>query len=65
MDLKFSYHPHVTIAHHLDDATLDRAFDDLAGFECEFVVDSFCLYVHDEDHGWQPSRSFGLAHAHD
>ncbi len=46
-DLQFPYHPHVTVAHHLADETLDRAFDDLAGFECDFTVDRFSLYVHD------------------
>jgi 2'-5' RNA ligase len=61
VDLNFPYHPHVTIAHHLDDDALDQAFDELAGFECEFTVDSFCLYVHDAEHGWQPSRYFGLS----
>jgi 2'-5' RNA ligase len=61
VDLSFPYHPHVTIAHHLDDELLDRAFDELADFECEFAVDSFCLYVHDDDHGWRPSRYFVLA----
>ena len=63
VDLSFPYHPHVTIAHHLDDAALDRAFDELADFECEFPVESFCLYVHDADRGWRPSRSFRLGTA--
>ena len=36
MDLRFPYHPHVTVAHHLADAQLDRAFAELADFECEF-----------------------------
>ena len=57
VDLDFPYHPHVTIAHHLDDDTLDRAFDELAGFECAFAADSFCLYVHDDGAGWQPTRA--------
>lgn len=61
VELHFPYHPHVTVAHHLDDATLDRAFDELSEFECEFNVDSFCLYVHDERAGWRPTRYFGLA----
>ena len=60
VDLDFPYHPHVTIAHHLDDPTLDRAFDELADFECRFSVDSFSLYVHDERTGWRPTRAYGL-----
>lgn len=59
-DLDFPYHPHVTVAHHLDDERLDQAFDELADFECEFDVTSFHLYVHDEAHGWQPTRDFAL-----
>ena len=60
VDLDFPYHPHVTIAHHLSDAQLDRAFAELAGFECEFATDHFALYVHDDGAGWQPTREFAL-----
>jgi 2'-5' RNA ligase len=60
VDLRFPYHPHVTIAHHLDDAALDRAFAELAHFECSFDVGSFSLYVHDDETGWVPTREFGL-----
>ncbi len=60
VDLHFPYHPHVTIAHHLDDPTLDRAFEELAAFECRFAVESFSLYVHDDDDGWQPTHEFAL-----
>jgi len=59
-ELQFPYHPHVTGAHDLDDPHLDRAFSELAGFECEFEVDHFSLYVHDDDAGWQPTRDFAL-----
>jgi 2'-5' RNA ligase len=60
MDLAFPYHPHVTIAHHLSEAQLDQAFDELADFECEFDVADFKLYVHDVDLGWRPTRYFAL-----
>ena len=60
VDLTFPYHPHVTVAHHLDDEALDRAFIELGAFECEFNVDDFHLYVHDERHGWQPTQRFAL-----
>jgi 2'-5' RNA ligase len=60
VDLHFPYHPHVTIAHHLADAQLDRAFGELADFECEFTAGAFSLYVHDEGAGWQPTREFAL-----
>ncbi|WP_205471405.1 2'-5' RNA ligase family protein [Nocardioides sp. SYSU D00038] len=60
VDLEYPYHPHVTIAHHLDDAALDRAFDELSDFECRFRVDDFQLYVHDATLGWRPTRYFPL-----
>lgn len=63
VELNFPFHPHVTVAHHLDDERLDRAFDELGGFECEFAVGEFHLYVHDDDLGWRPTRDFALAAA--
>jgi 2'-5' RNA ligase len=60
-ELVFPYHPHVTVAHDLDDATLDRAFEELADFECQFEAQHFELYVHDADLGWRPTREFALA----
>ena len=59
-DLAFPYHPHVTVAHHLDDELLDRAFEELAGFECEFDAGEFQLYAHDREAGWQPTHGFAL-----
>ena len=61
VDLAFPYHPHVTIAHHVAEEQLDQAFDELAGFECEFGVNHFGLYVHDEERGWTPTRCFALS----
>lgn len=60
VDLEFPYHPHVTVAHHLADAQLDRAFGELADFECEFAADHFALYVHVDSIGWQPTHEFAL-----
>ncbi|GAB3770586.1 2'-5' RNA ligase [Nocardioides ginsengisegetis] len=63
VEISFPYHPHVTVAHHLADDLLDRAFEELAGFDCTFDVDDFHLYVHDEEIGWQPTRDFPLCGA--
>jgi 2'-5' RNA ligase len=60
MDLLFPYHPHVTVAHHLEEHTLDRAFSELAGFECVFLAKHFELFVHDAEQGWQPTHAFPL-----
>jgi 2'-5' RNA ligase len=58
--LQFPYHPHVTIAHHLPDATLDGAFEELASFECEFPADEFHLYRHEDVAGWRPTHEYSL-----
>ena len=58
--LDFPYHPHVTVAHHVADSALDRAFDELADFECVFDVTEFHLYVHHGPAGWKATRSFPL-----
>lgn len=60
VDLDFPYHPHVTVAHHLDDERLDRAFSELESFDCAFTAGEFHLYVHDDVTGWVPSRTFSL-----
>ena len=61
VDVEFPFHPHVTVAHHLDDDVMDRAFDDLATFDCAYEVTRFHLYVHDEAEGWRPTRDFVLS----
>jgi 2'-5' RNA ligase len=60
LDLDFPFHPHVTVAHLLDDERLDRAFDELGDFDCVFKVTGFHLYVHDPDRGWRATRDFAL-----
>jgi 2'-5' RNA ligase len=59
--LHYPYHPHVTVAHDLDDAALDKAFETLADFDCAFPVTGFHLFVHGPDGIWRPHRSFSLA----
>jgi 2'-5' RNA ligase len=56
----FPFHPHVTVAHNLDDASLDRAYDELSTFECQFIVNAFALYHHEDGSGWVPQRGFAL-----
>ena len=58
--LDFPYHPHVTIAHHLDDPALDEAFEGLADFRASFRVAGVDLYEHGEDGVWRVARSFAL-----
>lgn len=58
---EFPFHPHVTVAHNIDDAALDQAAAELSDFECSFRVDSFHLYLHQHDEGWTPTHEFRLA----
>jgi 2'-5' RNA ligase len=57
---QFPYHPHVTVAHRLEESLLDRAFEELERFDCRFTVHHFSLYVHDDGQGWRPARDFDL-----
>jgi 2'-5' RNA ligase len=59
-DLHFPYHPHVTIAHDVPTAALDRVYDELAGFDARIDVDHFTFYVHGSDGRWRPKRDFRL-----
>jgi 2'-5' RNA ligase len=59
-DLHYPYHPHVTIAHEVPTAALDRVYAELADFEALFTADHFTLYVHGSDGRWRPLRDFKL-----
>ncbi|MCA0335706.1 MAG: 2'-5' RNA ligase family protein [Actinobacteria bacterium] len=58
--LEFNYHPHVTIAHHVDDDALDEAVSECADFRAAFEVTAFDLYEQGEDAVWRPQRPFSL-----
>lgn len=58
--LAFPYHPHVTVAHDLSEAVLDRAFEELATFDATFEMRAFALYEHGSDRVWRPQRDFML-----
>ena len=60
VEISFPYHPHVTVAHDLPDDRLDLAFAELADYEADFEVDEFWLYMHDDRHGWRPTKAFQL-----
>jgi 2'-5' RNA ligase len=59
-DLEFPYHPHVTVGHHVDDESLDEAFDGLRDYVAQFSVDHFTLYSQDSDGAWHVEREFPL-----
>jgi 2'-5' RNA ligase len=56
--LAFHYHPHVTVAHNLPDAVLERAFTELAGYEVRFRVWGLSLHECGPDGVWRPQRDF-------
>ena len=55
----FPYHPHVTIAHGVDDETMERALRDHADFAADFVVEDFVLFRSDNER-WQAVHRFPL-----
>lgn len=63
-DLRFPYHPHVTVAQDVPSAALDAVFDELADFEARFEVAAFTLFTHDLSAGgegpWSRRRDFAL-----
>ena len=58
--LEFNYHPHVTVAHHLGEADLDAAFEELGDFRCTFEVASIELFHQTDDGVWRPRSTFAL-----
>ena len=62
-ELEFGYHPHVTVAHHVDEASLDAAFEGLADYAAAFPVAGIELYVHGDDGVWRTERTFPLGRA--
>jgi len=59
-ELRFPYHPHVTVAQDVPEAAMDAVFEDLADFTAKFTVDRFTLFVHGPDGRWHPRREFLL-----
>jgi 2'-5' RNA ligase len=62
-ELGFPYHPHVTVAHDVPPAELDRAQAELRGFDAEFRVEGFSLYRFGADEVWRPVRTFAFTTA--
>ena len=57
-ELQFPYHPHVTVAHDLDEPRLEFAMRDLAGFQAEFDLDRLKLYEQCPAGVWRVLREF-------
>ncbi len=61
IDLRFPYHPHVTVAHFLTDEAMDRAFSELSEYDAVFDATVFSLYHHDEDGHWRVAHEYELS----
>lgn len=59
-ELRFPYHPHVTVAHDLTDDVLDRAFKELSEYDAAFRASGFSLYEHGTDGIWRRYRDFSF-----
>jgi 2'-5' RNA ligase len=59
-ELQFPYHPHVTVAHGIDEAAMDRAFEELAEFEAEWSCTGFALYEQGADGVWRKLREYAF-----
>ena len=60
-ELDYPYHPHVTIAHGVDDAALDLAYDGLADFVARFPVEAIVLFSRDDTQRWHWRAEFALS----
>lgn len=57
-ELQYPYHPHVTVAHGIDEAALDRAYETLADYEAQWACTGFALYRQGTDEVWRKLRVF-------
>ncbi|MCS0637060.1 2'-5' RNA ligase family protein [Streptomyces sp. LP05-1] len=57
-ELQFPYHPHVTVAHGISEEGMDRAYEELAGFEAEWTVGCFALHEQGADGVWRKLREY-------
>jgi 2'-5' RNA ligase len=57
-EVRYTYHPHVTVAHDLPDDALYRAWTELASYQATFDVPGFTLFEQGPDLVWRPQRDF-------
>ncbi|MFB9177612.1 2'-5' RNA ligase family protein [Dactylosporangium sucinum] len=63
-EVRFPYHPHVTVAHDVPPERLDAVFAGLAGYEASFAVAGFTLFEHDDGGRWRSYAEYRLATDH-
>ncbi|MCW8384371.1 2'-5' RNA ligase family protein [Streptomyces justiciae] len=62
-ELQFPYHPHVTVAHGIDEAAMDRAYEELADYEARWPCTGFALYEQGADGVWRKLREYAFGGA--
>jgi 2'-5' RNA ligase len=62
-ELQFPYHPHVTVAHGIDEESMDRAFEELADFGAEWSCTGFALYEQGADGVWRKLHEYAFGGA--
>ncbi|WP_217144652.1 2'-5' RNA ligase family protein [Streptomyces sp. AC627_RSS907] len=62
-ELQFPYHPHVTVAHGIDEAAMDRAHAELSDYEAQWSCTGFALYEQGPDRVWRKLREFAFGGA--
>jgi 2'-5' RNA ligase len=62
-ELQFPYHPHVTVAHGIDDEAMDEAYEALSGYEAQWRCTGFALYEQGADGIWRKLREFSFGGA--
>ncbi|KUJ66947.1 phosphoesterase [Streptomyces albus subsp. albus] len=60
-ELQFPYHPHVTVAHGIDEESMDRAQRELRDFEAAWTIGGFALYEQGPDGVWRLDREYPFA----
>ena len=59
-ELLFPYHPHVTVAHGIDEESMDRAFEELSDYEAHWPCTGFALYEQGADGVWRRLRDYAF-----
>ncbi|WP_432100006.1 2'-5' RNA ligase family protein [Streptomyces sp. WAC 04229] len=62
-ELQFPYHPHVTVAHGIEEAAMDRAYEELSDYAAQWSCTGFALYEQGPDGVWRKLREFPFGSA--
>jgi 2'-5' RNA ligase len=59
-ELRFPYHPHVTVAHGIAEEAMDRAYEELSEYEARWTCASFALYEQGVDGVWRKVHEYAF-----